>query len=158
DVLQGGHPAGGDDGRVGVGAHPTEELEVRTGEHPIAGDVGDHEPGAAGGVEALQRRHQVTTLPGPTAGGELVTADVQADGDPVAVLGDDALHPVGVLQGGGADHHAAAAGGQRAVQARLIADPAGQFDVDPTGLDHPGQHAGVGSPPEGGVQVDQVQP
>src|SRR5690606_8784 len=122
------------------------------------GDVGDDVALAAGGVEALEGLPQVAALAGPAARGQGGAAHVEADGDAVAVLGDDVGGPLGVLERGGAEVHAAAAGGERRGEGFVVADPAGELDVHVHGGDDLGEEGGVGAAAEGGVEVDQVQP
>src|SRR5690606_399352 len=64
----------------------------------------------------------------------------------------------GVLERGCAEVDASAAGGEGRGQGLVIADPAGELDVHVHGGDHLGQQRGVAAAPEGGVEVDQVQP
>ena len=85
-------------------------------------------------------------------------AHVQAHGDEAAVVGDDALGPLGVLQGGGAEVDAGGAGLQGPGQGGVVADAAGQLDLDADLADDAGEELGVGPAAEGGVEVDQVDP
>src|SRR5699024_2637023 len=162
DVGKRAHAAGGDDRRVGGGGHVAQELQVRAGEGAVLGDVGDHEAGAALGVEALEDLPQVAAVGDPAAAAEaplaLDLADVHADGDAVAVLADDALAPLGVLQRGGADVHAAAARGQRGLQGLVVADAAGQLHVDVELADDVAQQLVVRAAAERRVEVDEVDP
>ena len=66
-------------------AHLAQQVDVGPGQHAVGGDVGDHVAGAAGRVQPVEGLVQVTALPGPAAGGEPAAADVEADGDLVAV-------------------------------------------------------------------------
>ena len=104
--------------------------EVRALEHAVLGDVGDDVARAALGVEAGERLPQVAALPGPAPGGEGGAAHVEADGHPVAVLGDGAGGPLGVLERGGAEVDPAAARGQRALERLGVADAAAHLDLD----------------------------
>ena len=83
-------PPRGDDRAVGGGADVAQQLEVGALEHAVLVDVGDDVAGAALGVEPGQHVVEVAALAGPAAGGERAAADVEADGDPVAVRRDGA--------------------------------------------------------------------
>src|SRR5699024_7586225 len=126
--------AGSDDRGVGRRGDVAKQLQVRAGQGAVLGDVGDHEARAALGIEALQHLPQVAAVGDPAAAAQaplaLELADVQADGHAIAVAADNLRAPLRVLQGGGADVDAAAAGGQRGLQRLGVADAAGQLDVD----------------------------
>ena len=74
------------------------------------------------------------------------------------MVGDDALGPLGVLQGGGAEVDAGGAGLQCPGQEGVVADAAGQLDLDADLSDDAGEELGVGAAAEGGVEDDQVDP
>ncbi len=74
------------------------------------------------------------------------------------MFGDDALAPRRIFERGGADVDPAAPGGQSAFEARVVAKTARQFDVQVQLLGDRGDHVGVRTPPERGVEVDQMQP
>ncbi len=74
------------------------------------------------------------------------------------MLGDDLGDPLGGLQGGGAEVDAAAAGGEGGGERGVVADAAGQLDLDVHGAGHFGDEGAVVAGAEGGVQVDEVQP
>lgn len=84
--------------------------------------------------------------------------NVQPDGDLVAVLGDRPRTPIGVLQSGGAHVDPGAPGGQRGGKRIVVADAAGEFDLNVEFAHHLGEQFAVGTTAEGGVQVDQVDP
>ena len=75
-------------GPVGSRSDVTQQLEVGPAQSAVLGDVGDHVAGAAVPVESLERLPKVTTLLGPATGRQRRAADVESDGDPVAVLGN----------------------------------------------------------------------
>ena len=127
-------------------------------QHAVGGDVGDDEAGAAGAVEPVEGLVELAALRRPAAGGEPGAADVEADGDPVAVGGDDLLAPLRALEGGGADVDPAAAGGQRPLEGLVVADAAGQLHLHAQVGDDLGDDLGVAALAEGGVEVDQVDP
>ena len=77
---------------------------------------GHHVPAAAGVVEEAHRLEQVAAFLDPAACCERVAAHVEAHGHAVAVLGDHARRPLGVLERGGADVHARGAGFERRVE------------------------------------------
>src|SRR5690606_5448415 len=158
DVLQRGHPAGGDDRGVGALAHLAQQVEVRAAQGAVLGDVGDDVAGAAVGVQPGEHLPQVPALPGPAAGGQRRAADVEPDGDAVTVLGDDPGGPLRVLQRGGAEVHPLGAGVQRPGQALVVADAAGQLDGDVEVGDDVREQLGVRAAAEGGVEVDEVDP
>ena len=133
-------------------------CEVRALEHAVLGDVGDDVAGAALGVEPRQRLPQVAALAGPAAGGQRGAAHVEADGHPVAVLGDGPGRPLGVLERGRAEVDPAAPGGQRPLEGLGVADAAAHLDLDVERPDDAGEQLGVGAAPERGVEVDEVQP
>ena len=135
-----------------------QQLQVGALERAVLGDVGDDVAGAALGVQAGQRLVQVAAVAGPAAAAQRRAAYVQADRDLVAVLGDDLGDPLGGLQRGGAEVDPAAAGGQRGGQRGVVADAAGQLDLDVHGAGDLGDQLPVVAGAEGGVQVDQVQP
>ena len=145
-------------GRGGRGADLAEQLQVRALQRAVLGDVGDDVAGAALGVEAGEGLVQLAALLGPAAGGQPGAAHVEADGDAVAVLGDGAGAPLGRLQRRGAQVDPAAAGGQRGGQRLVVADAAGELDVDVQLADDAGQQLAVGAAAEGGVEVDEVHP
>ncbi len=79
-----------------------EQLEVGPGQRAVLGDVGDDEPRASLLVKAFQHRPQVAAVGLPAASAQPVLAvddlHVQPHGHLVAVLGDDAGTPFGILQ------------------------------------------------------------
>ena len=158
DVVQRAHAAGGDDRPRRRGADLAQQVEVGTAQRAVLGDVGDHVPGAALGVQPGEGLVELAALLGPAAGGQPGAADVEADGDPVAVLGDRPGAPLRRLQRGGAEVHPAAAGGQGRGQRLVVADAAGELHVDVELADHAGQQLAVAAAAEGGVEVDQVDP
>src|SRR5690606_22728145 len=158
EVVQRGHPAGGDDRAVGGGADVLQQLQVVTLQGAVLGDVGDDVAGAALLVETLQRLVEVAAVAGPAAAAQGGAAHVEADGDPVAVLGDDLGDPLGGLQGGRAQVDAGAAGGERGGEGLVVADAAGQLHLDVHGPGDLGDQLPVVPGAERGVQVDQVQP
>ena len=81
-------PPRGDDRAVGGGADVAQQLEVGALEHAVLVHVGDDVARAALGVEPGQHVVEVAALAGPAAGGQGAAADVEPDGDPVAVLRD----------------------------------------------------------------------
>ena len=91
-VVEAGHPAGGDHRRVGAFGDTGQQLEVRPVERAVLGDVGDDEARTAFAVKAFQHLPQVTAVGLPAAAAQPVLAvddlDVQPDGHLVAVLGD----------------------------------------------------------------------
>src|SRR5699024_8050968 len=111
-VLEGGDPAGGDDLRLGARAHLPQQVQVRAAQGAVLGDVCDDVALAAGLVEPLEGLPEVPALAGPAAGGEGGPSHVEADGDAVAVLGEDLRGPLRVLERGGAEVDASAPGGQ----------------------------------------------
>src|SRR5699024_9178765 len=149
EIGQGRDTAGGDHCGVGARAHLAQQVDVGALQGAVLGDVGDHVAHAAGFVEALEGLPQIAALTGPATGGQGGAAHVQADGDAVAVLGDHLSSPLRVLERGGAQVHAAAAGGQGRGQRVVVADPAGELDVEVDGRDHLGQHRGVAAAAEG---------
>ena len=66
--------------------------------------------------------------------------------------------PLGVLERRGAEVDPAAAGGQRPLERLGVADAAAHLDLDVERADDAGQQLGVRPAPEGGVEVDEVQP
>ena len=142
-----------------VRAHTSrEQIEVGALEHAVLVDVGDDVAGAALAVEALEGLPQVAAVLGPAARRERGAADVEPDGDPVAVLGDGPRRPLRVLQRGRAEVDAAAAGGQRGLEGLGVADAAAQLDLEVEAADDLGEQLAVRAAPEGRVEVDEVQP
>src|SRR5690606_38467789 len=129
-VVEAGHPAGGHHRLVGVIAHLPQQVEVRAGQGAVLRDVGDDVAGAAVGVEPLERLEQVPALLDPATRGQGAPPYVEPDRDAVAVAGDRGAAPVGVLDGGGADVDAAAAGREGGLEGLVVADAPGQLDVD----------------------------
>ena len=123
-----GDAAGGDDRPVGGGADVAQQVEVGALEHAVLVDVGDDVAGAALAVEPGQHLVEVAALAGPAARGQRAAADVEADRDPVAVLGDRRGAPLRLLERGGADVDPAAAGGHRRLQRLVVADAAAHLD------------------------------
>ena len=145
-------------GPVGRRADVLQQLQVGALEGAVLGDVGDDVAGAALGVEAGQRLVEVAAVAGPAAAAQGGAAYVEADGDLVAVLGDDLGDPLGGLQRGRAEVDPGAAGGERGGQRVVVADAAGQLDLDVHRRGHLGDQRAVVAGAEGGVQVDEVQP
>ena len=158
DVVERRDPAGGHDRAVGAGADVAQQGEVRALEHAVLGHVGHDVAGAALGVEARERLPQVAALAGPAARGQGRAAHVEADRDPVAVLGDGPCGPLGVLERGGAEVDPAAPGAQCPLERLRVTDAAAHLDPDVEGADDPGEQLGVRAAPEGRVEVDEVQP
>ena len=122
-------------GRSVARADVAEQLEVRALEHAVLVDVGDDVARAALGVEPGQHVVQVAAVAGPAAGRQRPTAYVEPDRDPVAVLGDGPGAPLGLLERGGADVDAPAAGRHRGGERLVVADAAAHLDVDVEGAD-----------------------
>ena len=128
----------------------------------VLGDVGDDEPRTSLFVKAFQNRPQISAVGLPaTAAQPVLTVDdlhVEPDGHLVAVLGDRAGAPLGVLQRRGAEVDPGAAGRERGRQRLVIADTAGQLHGDVELADDLGEQFAVRSPAERGVEVDEVDP
>ena len=103
-------------------------------------------------------RTSVAAVLRPAAGGQGGSAHVEADGDLVAEARDHLGGPFGVLKCCGADVDALGSGVECALEAFGVADSAGEFDLDPHGLDDLVEQVGVRSASEGGVEVDEVDP
>ena len=157
-VGQAGHSTAGHHGRGGTGADVPEQVQVGSAQRAVLEHVGDDVPGAALGVEPVQRLVQVAALGGPATGGQPGTPDVQPDRDPLAVPGDDRAHPVRVLQRRGADVDPGAAGAERAGQRVVVPDAAGHLHLHVDLVHHVGEQVRVRAAPERGVQVHQVDP
>ena len=65
-----------------------EQVEVGALQHAVLVHVGDDVAGAALGVEPGEHLVQVAAVAGPAARRQRPAAHVEADRDPVAVLGD----------------------------------------------------------------------
>jgi hypothetical protein len=76
----------------------------------------------------------------------------------VAVLGDRLRAPLRVFQRRCADIDPGAAGGQRGRQRLVVADPAGQLDLNIQLADDLGQQLTIGAAAERSIEVDQVHP
>jgi hypothetical protein len=135
-----------------------EQLEVRPAKHAVSGYVGDHESGAASAVQPMQRLIEIAALPRPATRGELAAFDIQTDGDPLLVAINYLLTPLGALQRGGTDVHSSAPGSECPLQRVIIANAAGQLDIQPEVCDELGHDLGIVATAEGGIQVDQVNP
>ncbi len=135
-----------------------QQLDVRALEHAVLVHVGDDVAGAALGVEPGEHVVEVATLARPAAGRQRPAAYVEPDGDPVAVLADDAGAPLRLLEGRGADVDPPAAGGQGGGQRIVVPDAAAHLDGHVEPSDDLGQQLAVVAAAECGVQVDQVDP
>ena len=137
-------------------------ADVRSLEHAVLADVGDHVTGAAVAVQPVQRLPQVSPVGHPAARGQPVSRGgdlhVQRDRDPLTVLGDRLRAPRRILHGRRAHVHPRATGGQRSGKGIVVADSPGQLHRDVQLADHLGDHVAVVSPSERRVQVDEVQP
>src|SRR5690606_11249822 len=110
----------------------------------VLGHVSDDVTGAAGLLEPVDDRPQVSAVAGPAARGERGAADVEADGNGLAVLADDVGRPLGVLERGGSEVDALRTGGESRFERGIITDAAGQLHLDAADLlDHLADHAGV---------------
>ena len=157
-VGQAGHSPAGHHGRGGAGADVPEQVQVGAAQRAVLEHVGHHVPGAALGVQPVQRLVQLAALGGPAAGGQPGAPDVQPDRDPLPVPGDDRPHPVRVLQRRGADVDPGAAGAERAGQRVVVPDAAGHLHLHVQAAHHVREQVRVGAAAEGGVQVHQVDP
>src|SRR5690606_10102486 len=82
DVVQGGHPAGGDHGDAHLACQAHGGLDVDAAEHAVASDVGVDDRFAAIVLEFLRQVENVVAGElGPAIGGDLAVARVQADDD-----------------------------------------------------------------------------
>src|SRR3954468_15361408 len=135
--------------RLGPVRVPSRRTSVTTyREHPSASrraSTSNSSPPSEGPPRAARR--------GPPARGERRAAPAGPGGDPVADPGDGGADPVGVLQGGGADVDPGGAGGERGLEGGVVADPAGQLDLNVELADHLREQLAVGTPAEGGVEV-----
>ena len=111
-------------------AHVTQQVEVGPGECAVAANVGQDVAGAPFGVQPREGLEQFAAIFGPAPGGQRCATDVQADRDPIPVVGDDLCAPFGLFQGGGPDVDPPASGRQGRVQRCVVADPAAHFDID----------------------------
>src|SRR5699024_3427864 len=82
--------------RLRARAHLPQQVQVRAAQGAVLGDVRDDVALAAGLVEPLEGLPEVASLAGPAPGGEGGAAHVEADGDAVAVLGEDLRGPLRV--------------------------------------------------------------
>src|SRR5699024_4606156 len=85
-------------------------------------------------------------------------ANVEADGDAITVAGDGRRAPVRVLERGGAQVDAGAAGRERGLERVVVTDAPGHLDLDVEGADDLGEQVTVGAATERGVEVHQVDP
>ncbi len=84
--------------------------------------------------------------------------DVEPDGDPVTMRGDDACAPLRVLQGGRPEVHSAGPRGEGRFEGGVVPDTAGQLHVHVELADHLGQQLAVGALAERGVEIHQMDP
>ncbi|OEI67227.1 hypothetical protein Cus16_3128 [Curtobacterium sp. ER1/6] len=159
EVVERRDPARGDDGLVGAVTDLAEELDVRPLQRAVLRDVGDDVPGAPGGLEPVEHLPQVPGVLGPPAARQGGAADVEADGDLLAVLADDARRPLRLLERGGAEVDAGGPGRERGLQRGVVADAAGQLDRDALDLvDRLRDQPAVVAAAERRVEVDEVDP
>ena len=145
---------------MGVLHDRAQQVEVRALERAVLRHVGDDVTGAAGELEALEHGPQVAALLRPAARRERRAAHVEADRDGLAVLGDDVRRPLGVLESRGAEIDAFRARCEGRLEARVVADAAGELDVDALGrgLDDLLDDRAVVAAAESRVEVDEVDP
>ena len=124
DAARGAHR------RRGTPADVGEQRGVRAAQGAVAGDVGDDVACTAGGVESLECLPEVTALLGPAASSQSGPTHVEADGDPVTVLGNDPLGPRGILQRRRAQVDSGGASGQGPSQRGVIPDASGELHLD----------------------------
>ena len=87
-------------------AHLAEQLEIRPGEGPVAGDRRAEDPRDAGARAARERiRRRQARRVDPAGGADDAVRDVDRDDEPVAERGDELLERPGP-ECGSADHHA----------------------------------------------------
>src|SRR5699024_96924 len=162
DVVQAGDTTRRDDRRGRRRGNLAQQLDIRAVQHAVTGDIGDNQAGHALGVEALEDLPQVAAVAGPaTAAQAPLTVDltgVQADSDLISVLLDDLLAPFRVLQRGGSDVHPLASGGQGALEGGVVADAAGELDLQVHCLGDLADDLEVATSAEGGIEVDEVNP
>ena len=158
DVRQGRDATRRDDRAISAGANLLQQLKIGALEHAVLVDVGDDVASASLAVETLEGLPEVTALLRPAARRKRGAANIETDGDPVAILGNGRSGPLRVLQCCRAEVDPAAAGRQRGRQALGVTDATRHLDLDVEATDDAGEQLTVGAAPEGGVEVDQVDP
>ena len=71
---------------------------------------------------------------------------------------DDLFAPFRSFQGGGTDVHPSTPGAEGQLQGRVIPDSPGEFNVYIQCANDLGEQSGVGATPEGGVEINQMNP
>ena len=135
-----------------------QQVQVRALQHAVLVDVGDHVARATLRVEPGQHLVQVAALTGPAAGGQRSGRARRARRPPGRRGRDGRAHQTGVLERGGADVDAAAAGADRRGQRRVVADAAAHLHVDVEPAHDLGLQLAVVAATERRVEVDQVDP
>src|SRR5699024_6197973 len=137
-------------------------LQVGPAQHAVLGHVGDDIACAAVRIQPLQDLPEVAAVgdppASPEAGFAVDDANVEADGDAITVAGDGRRAPVRVLERGGAQVDAGAAGRERGLERVVVTDAPGHLDLDVEGADDLGEQVTVGAATERGVEVHQVDP
>src|SRR5690606_37387386 len=110
DVIEIRDAAGGDHRLRRPRGDLAQQVEVRTAQRAVLGDVGDDVAAATGLFEALQHLPDVTAVLRPAARRQRGAAHVEADRDGLAVAADDIRSPLGVLQRCGAEVDAVGTG------------------------------------------------
>jgi hypothetical protein len=158
EVGELGDATGGDDRAVGGGADVAEQLQVGPLEHAVLVHVGHDVPRTTLVVEAGEDLVEITALPGPAPSRQRASSDVEADRDPVSVLGDRLGTPLRVLEGSGADVDPSAARRERSFERLVIADAAAHLHVDVERADDLREQLPVVPAAECGVEVDEMEP
>src|SRR3984885_10689833 len=133
-IVEARHTTGGDHRNIGALGDGAQQVEIGSGQGAVFGDIGDDETRTAFAVKAFQHFPQVAAVGLPAAPPQpVITVDdlhVQTYRDFVAVIGDRLGTPRRVFQRGRPEIDSGTAGRERGRQRRVVANTAGQFDID----------------------------
>src|SRR5690606_27426861 len=157
-VLQRGDASRSNDWLARLSCDLPQQFNVRSSQGAILGHVGHDVAGTAGIFKACQHVPEVAAVLGPAVAGQSGAANVHAHRDLVAVACNGLLGPFRVFQCCGTEVDSGCAEFKCPIQRSIVADAAGELDLDVQFLGDALDNVHVAATVKGRVQVNQMQP
>ena len=159
DVINALHPAAGDHGNVYAPRQINGRVDIASGQHPVAADIGEQDGRHARVFEpARQINHRHVRFLGPALGRDKAVAGVHGNDNAVFELARHLFDKLWVFERRGANHQPRDAHVEPAFDGLRIADAATQLDVTGEIFDDAFNCLGIfGASGKGAVKVHDMQ-
>ena len=135
-----------------------QQMVIGAAHHAVLRHVGDDIARAPLGIETINRLPQITTIASPATCRKRVTANVERNGDLIAVFANDTSTPVWVLQRRSADVDAGRTCRKGSLERLVIANATGQLHLEIEAANDASEELGIRPATEGSIQIHEVNP